>query len=124
LIKLTFHSVRENINSNNRKYCFELFGFDFIIDKNLDVFLLEVNTNPGLEESSPLIKNLLPRMIDDALRLTIDDVFETKYNHYQDLGKENSNPRNSYISPYPVERYSDSENMWELVTDFSDYNDY
>jgi hypothetical protein len=41
--------------------------------------LIEINTNPGLEESSPWIKLIVPRMLDDALRLTIDQLFETKY---------------------------------------------
>jgi len=34
-----------------------------------------VNTNPCLEESSALLKQLIPRMIDDALKLTLDVVF-------------------------------------------------
>ena len=118
LIRLTFHSVKDKINLNKRKFCFELFGFDFIIDRNLDVFLLEVNTNPGLEESSPLIKTLLPRMIDDALRLTIDDLYETNYSPEVDKYKV------FYSSPYEVEGYTSNDNLWELVTDFSDYDDY
>jgi hypothetical protein len=115
LIKLTFFSVKDKININNRKNCFEIFGFDFIIDKNLDAYLLEVNTNPGLEESSPLISVLLPRMIDDALRLTIDDIYETKYANFE-VGAE-------YVSSFPVDGYANNENMWEMVTDYSDFND-
>lgn len=118
LIKLVFHSVKFKINENNRKYCFEIYGLDFILDKNFDVFLLEVNTNPGLEESSALIKKLLPRMIDDALRLTIDNLFETKYSDEVDRFKV------FYSSPFDVDGYASSENLWELVTDFSDYYDY
>lgn len=98
---------------NNRKFCFELFGFDFIVDKNLEVYLLEVNTNPGLEESSPWINILLPRMIDDAFRLTLDDIYETKYSHVKE--------GETYESPYNVEGYDKNENLWELVTDFCDY---
>lgn len=116
LIKITFFSVKHSINSNRRKNCFEIFGFDFILDANLQAYLLEVNTNPGLEESSPLIGVFLPRMIDDALRLTIDDVWETKYTHVED-GAE-------YNSLFPVEGYANNENMWEMITDFSDYNDH
>ena len=115
LIKLTFFSVKDKINSNGRKNCFEIFGFDFIIDVNLQVYLLEVNTNPGLEDSSPLIGGFLPRMIDDALRLTIDDIWETKYTHVED-GAE-------YNSMFPVEGYANNENMWEMITDFRDFND-
>lgn len=121
LIRITFHSVRDKLNVNQRRNSFEIFGFDFIIDKMLDVFIIEVNTNPGLEESSPLIKKLIPRMIDDALRLTIDVAYETKYIKVMD---ENNQVKGTYTSPYPVEGYTEWENMWELVTDFSDYNSY
>ena len=63
IIKMTFDSVKEKIDKNERTHTFEIFGFDFMIDNNLDVWLIEVNTNPCLEESSPLLKCLIPRML-------------------------------------------------------------
>ena len=79
IVKITMKSVKEKINQNNRNYQFEIFGYDFMMDKDFNLFLIEINTNPGLEESSPWIKLIIPRMLDDALRLTIDQLFETKY---------------------------------------------
>ena len=73
-------SVKYKINKKRRNYQFEIFGYDFMMDKDFNLFLIEINTNPGLEESSPWIKIIVPRMLDDALRLTIDQLFETKYN--------------------------------------------
>ncbi len=52
-IEITFESTRNQLKIN--KACFELFGFDFIVDSNYDSWLLEVNTNPCLEESSPVL---------------------------------------------------------------------
>lgn len=49
-VKLTIQSTK--INRRNRKYCMELFGYDFMIDQNYKVWLIEVNANPCLEESS------------------------------------------------------------------------
>jgi len=80
-----------------------------IIDSEFNVFLLEVNTNPGLEESSPIIKILVPRMIDDTLRLTIDKLFDTKYSFNKN---KDSILDYKYNSPYPVEGYTQDENMW------------
>ena len=45
------------------------------MDEKLNTYLIEVNTNPCLEESSKLLETLLPRLIDDMLKLTIDKVF-------------------------------------------------
>jgi D-alanine-D-alanine ligase-like ATP-grasp enzyme len=35
-----------------RKYTFELIGYDFIVDEDLQSYIIEVNTNPCIEESS------------------------------------------------------------------------
>ena len=78
IIKDTLRCVDGKLNQGNRKFCMEIFGYDFIIDSNLKPWLIEVNTNPCLEESSSLLKVLIPRMLDDALKLTLDQVFPPK----------------------------------------------
>lgn len=60
------------------KSTFELLGYDFIIDENLNMYLIEVNTNPCLEESNQLLKNLLPRMLDDMFNIVMDPLFYNK----------------------------------------------
>ena len=55
--------MRKKLNASQRNFCFELFGYDFIIDEDCKVWLIEANTNPCLEESSALLRVLLPRMI-------------------------------------------------------------
>lgn len=72
-VKITLHSTR--VNRRNRKYGMQLLGYDFMIDENLKIWLIEVNANPCIEESSNLLKMLLPRMIDDAFKLSLDKVF-------------------------------------------------
>ena len=79
--------------------------------------------NPGLEESSPLIKMLVPRMLDDALRLTVDKEFGTVY----DLGgieKHSSDLLIPYQSPFPVNGYFNSDNIFKFVCDLNDDKDY
>lgn len=72
LIKLSMSATYKRLNLKKRKGCFEIFGYDFLIDEHFKPWLIEVNTNPCLEESSPLLEQLIPRMVDDAFRLTID----------------------------------------------------
>jgi len=73
-------SVKGLLTQQN--YTFELFGYDFLLDEDLNCVLIEVNTNPCLEEPNRLMKHLVPRMIDDMFNLTMDPLFktgETKY---------------------------------------------
>ena len=120
IIKFCFQSVKYKINSMKRKYTFEIFGFDFMIDCNFEPFLIEINTNPGLEESSPLIKMLIPRMIDDALRLTIDKEFDTIYVFDGlEIHSNDNNCNYIYQSPFPVYGYLNSENIFKFICDLN-----
>ena len=109
IIFISMESVKKIINKLHRKNCFEIFGYDFMFDADLNPFLIEINTNPGLEISSPLIKKLVPRMIDDTFRLTIDSKFNTKYSN------DRYDKDGNYISPFHVDGYNDSENIYELI---------
>ena len=90
IVRKTFNAVRKQIDPNRRKNCFELFGYDFILDEDFNLWLIEVNTNPCLEESSSLLKMLLPRMIEDMLQLTVDKLFkrEDLLKHRKKLRKQ------------------------------------
>lgn len=63
LVVMTMQAVRKKLNAEERDYCYEIFGYDFIIDEGYKAWLIEVNTNPCLEESSSLLKMILPRMV-------------------------------------------------------------
>ena len=95
IIVKTFNAVKRTIDPNRRKFCFELFGYDFILDEDFNSWLIEVNTNPCLEESSDLLKKLLPRMIEDMLRLTVDVVFpKSSIRRRRDFGQKRKNTNN------------------------------
>ena len=79
IIIKTIYAVRKTIDPHRRKYTFELFGYDFILDENFNTWLIEVNTNPCLEESSQLLKDILPRMLEDMFQLTIDKIFPKNF---------------------------------------------
>lgn len=42
---------------------FELFGLDFMIDDKFTPFLIEVNSNPCLEMSCPVLERIIPTLL-------------------------------------------------------------
>ena len=55
--------------SNNTQQCFEVFGFDVLLDAHLKPWLLEVNVSPSLSSSSPLDKNIKNKLMSDSFHI-------------------------------------------------------
>jgi hypothetical protein len=66
------------MNPNKRKNCFELFGFDFLIDEDLRIWLIEINSNPYLGTPNPDMAILVPKMIDEMFTIVLDPTFKHK----------------------------------------------
>ena len=71
----TIRATYMKMDPNKRINSFEVFGYDFMIDEDFKVYLIEANTNPCLELSSLLLAKLIPRMVDNAFRITLDPIF-------------------------------------------------
>jgi hypothetical protein len=56
-----------------------LFGFDFLIDEDFRVWLIEVNTNPYLWMPNTYMKSLMPKMTNDLVKLVVDPIYEPRY---------------------------------------------
>ena len=81
IVKDSIQAVFLRIDTNKRGHTFEVFGYDFILDCNLKPWLLEVNTNPCLELSSPHLARIIPAMLDNSLRLALDPLFPEPQNN-------------------------------------------
>ena len=57
---------KSNINRSN---CFELFGYDILLDTNLTPWLLEVNLSPSLAFDSPLDLKIKANLVKDTFNL-------------------------------------------------------
>lgn len=86
LIIKTLISVEDPINkamkaaTPHNNLCFELYGFDIMIDSDLKPWILEVNISPSFSSSSPFDKNLKTKLICDSL--TIVGVRPTNHEKY------------------------------------------
>lgn len=53
----------------------ECFGYDFMFDDEFKPYLIEVNTNPCLDQPCPLLSRFIPSVIDSAFRIAVDPLF-------------------------------------------------
>ena len=74
----TFLCVKKKMNPNNRTNVFELFGFDFLLDEDFRIWLIECNHNPFLGTPNEYMRGLVPNMIDDMLKIVLDPVIKPK----------------------------------------------
>ncbi|MDR3581698.1 MAG: hypothetical protein P4L67_00280 [Candidatus Pacebacteria bacterium] len=124
----SFLSVKDELNPSKRRNCFELLGYDFLIDEDFRVWLIEVNTNPYLGLPNKFIDGLLPKMLNDLCEIVLDpyvksanplpkheveNQFELLYDE-----KKKVNQRRSYAeSVYPLHDLEPPDN--ETVPVFS-----
>jgi hypothetical protein len=84
LVTDSFKAVQSIIDPRRNRNAFEIFGYDFMIDENFQVYLIECNTNPCLEICCPLLARIIPELLDNSFRIALDPIFQPP-NLYQDL---------------------------------------
>ena len=62
----------------SKKSCFEVYGFDILIDANFRPWLLEVNVSPSLSSSSPMDKYIKTLLLSDSFYLCGLQMFDRK----------------------------------------------
>ena len=74
-----------NKSTRLKNLCYELYGFDIIIDADLKPWILEVNISPSFSSSSPFDKDLKTKLICDSL--TIVGVRPANHSRYVEENK-------------------------------------
>jgi tubulin monoglycylase TTLL3/8 len=97
-------AVYGRLDETRRNFSFELFGLDFMIDQNFKPWLIEVNTNPCIELSAPLLAKLIPGMLENMFKLVIDPLFPPPIEWPQ--SRRNLIPENCV-----------DQNKWDLIFD-------
>ena len=73
----TFRATHKVISPSRdlQNNTFEIYGFDFMLDEDFKVYLIEVNTNPCIETECPLLSRVITEMIDSGLRIALDPLY-------------------------------------------------
>jgi len=104
-------------SSEHRNNCYELYGFDILIDSKLKPWILEVNVCPSLSSSSPLDRKIKHSLLVDTLNLVGIQPFEKKkYLGDQKKNKGSSNTRIS-INPTNLDVNSENPNRKSLMSE-------
>ena len=92
-----FEASARKIFKETTEVGFELLGFDFMIDKQLNAWLIEVNTNPCLSTLTNSQDGLIKRLVEDTLKITVDPIFGLRPD--EDASDE---PRSEFVTNYEL----------------------
>ena len=81
LISVEPHIVSQSRTTRFRNQCFEVYGFDVLIDETLRPWLLEVNVAPSLSSSSPFDKTVKSMLLSDTFHLIGFTLFDRQIIH-------------------------------------------
>eukprot|EP01038_Epipyxis_sp_PR26KG_P008086 gene8086-10954_t len=73
--KVSLEAAAEQMKKTSILKSFELFGYDYMVDENLNPVLIEINTNPCLEFVCPLLTNIITDLINNTIKVAIDPLF-------------------------------------------------
>jgi len=73
----TFKATCFKIDPDRLQNGFEILGYDFMMDADFKLNLIEVNTNPCLETESPLLTRIITELIENTFKIVLDPLFPT-----------------------------------------------
>ena len=65
-------AVSSELTFQPRANCFELFGFDFMLDPEWNVVLLEANAEPDLSKAGAQLQHVVDHIVEETVALTLD----------------------------------------------------
>lgn len=63
-------SCSEVLHHRDRSH--ELFGYDFMVDSDLNTWLIEVNSSPSMGTGTPTTEKLVPEMLQNIAEIVLD----------------------------------------------------
>jgi hypothetical protein len=66
IMNIAMKATLGQLTRKHKHQCFEIYGFDFLLDRELNVRLIEANCNPAITEDCPLLAELIPKMLSNS----------------------------------------------------------
>ena len=67
----SFYAAHQEIKQRYNSH--ELYGYDFMIDEDFNVYLIEVNASPALDYSTKITERAVKDMVKDLIKIVIDN---------------------------------------------------
>lgn len=96
-------------NATFKGQCFEVYGFDILIDSSFKPWLLEVNVAPSLSSSSPYDKMVKTMLLSDTLHLVGFNVFDRKHLEEERKEKKRNQPPGPFTKIEKMPKSKDSD---------------
>lgn len=57
----------------DRKNSMEMYGFDLMVDESFETWLIEVNSSPAMDHSTPITKKMVEEVSEDIIKVVVDN---------------------------------------------------
>ncbi len=104
MARVIVESSFDSYGRDEAEVCFELFGMDVMVDSAGRAYLIEVNSNPSLAICGNLLSVVIPKLIENTLRIAVDPYFPPS-------------SRKNYLKNLWWHKDSYEENRFQLVFD-------
>lgn len=116
IIIKTISSASDSIE--HRPGCFDVYGFDLLLDEKCQPWLLEVNLSPACSERAPWLIEMLDEMGEHLLKCILPaDYLQVPKNTNEEEKEENKTPEPTKIDEAPKESEEEkkSKYSWDLI---------
>lgn len=83
IVRDTIKATYKQLDPHRRTQCFEVYGYDFMLDENFQPWLIEINTNPCLALSGKYLTTLIPKMLNHSFEIVLDQLFPIKKSSFE-----------------------------------------
>ena len=68
----SLESVQDMFDNSNKGQMHELFGYDIMVDDDLNCWLIEVNSSPAMDYSTAVTERLVKMVLEDTIKVVVD----------------------------------------------------